>query len=76
MLGLGVQTLFISVIYVLMGLGHLKYEAWTASSFVMGVFAETAALVFLVVKYLFRPSSDRFKLIQRLEQRDEKDGKR
>ncbi len=39
MLGLGVQVVTITTIYILMGLELLKYEVWTANTFIMGVFS-------------------------------------
>jgi len=53
------QILSINLIFLLLGLGGLKYEPWTANTFIMAVFAEVAALVLLVVKYLFPPSTDK-----------------
>src|SRR4051812_19862111 len=47
------QSIVINVIFVLIGLGKLTYEPWTARVFVMAVFAEIAAMVFFIVKYLF-----------------------
>lgn len=56
---MGVQALVVNVVFVLMGCGVLTFEAWTARTFIMSVFAEIAAMVLIVVKYLFTPSSDR-----------------
>jgi len=55
MIAMAVQVLFIDVIYVLMGYGKLTFEPWTARTFILAVFAEIAALVLWVVKYLFAP---------------------
>jgi hypothetical protein len=57
MLAMGAQILGVNIVYVLMGC-ELQYDQWTANTFIMGVFAEIAALVLLVVKYLFTPASD------------------
>jgi hypothetical protein len=54
-----VQALFVNVVFVLMGASVLTFEAWTAKTFIMAVFAEIAAMVLIVVKYLFTPSSDK-----------------
>jgi hypothetical protein len=59
MIAMGIQIIVVNVIYVLMGCQLLKYEEWTANTFIMGVFAEVAALVLLVVKYLFNLPSDK-----------------
>lgn len=59
MIAMGVQMVVINVVFVLMGCSVLKFEQWTANTFIMGVFAEVAALVLLVVKYLFTPASDK-----------------
>ena len=62
-----VQVVAINVIVVLIGCGLLKFEPWTAKTFVMAVFAEVSALVLLVVKYLFPATSDKIlDLIDRL----------
>lgn len=53
------QIIAINLIYVLIGCGKLTYEPWTAKTFIMAVFAEVAALVLLIVKYLFRPTNDK-----------------
>jgi hypothetical protein len=59
MIAMGIQMLVVNVVYILMGCGILSYEQWTANTFIMGVFAEVAALVLLIVKYLFTPASDK-----------------
>ena len=65
------QMVAINVIFVLIGTGCLKFEAWTAKTFVMAVFAEVASLVLLVVKYLFPATSDKsLDLMDRLRARD------
>ena len=55
LVGLGVQVVFIDVTYVMAGFGPFMIEAWTAKTMIMAVFAEAAAMVFWIVKYLFRP---------------------
>jgi hypothetical protein len=50
--GMGIQALIVNVVLVLIGCGRLSFEPWTARTFIMAVFAEIAALVLLVVKYL------------------------
>jgi hypothetical protein len=56
---MGLQAGVVNVVFVLMGCGVLSFEAWTAKTFIVAVFAEIAAMVLIVVKYLFTPSSDR-----------------
>jgi hypothetical protein len=59
MLAMAAQAFIINVVYVLMGCGVLNFEAWTARTFIMAVFGEIAALMLLVVKYLYTPSSEK-----------------
>jgi hypothetical protein len=59
MIIMAAQILVINVLYILMGCGKLQYEPWTAKTFIMSVFAEVAALVLLIVKYLFRSTNDK-----------------
>ncbi len=59
MIAMGAQIAVINVVYILMGCNVLTFEPWTARTFIMAVFAEVAALVFVVVKYLFTPSGDK-----------------
>lgn len=59
LIALAAQIVFVDVVYVLMGLGVLRFDAWTARTFIMAVFAEVAAMVFFIVKYLFRASNDK-----------------
>ncbi len=54
---MSVQVVAINVIFVLIGCGVLKFEQWTANTFVTATFAEISALVLLVVKYPF-PGDD------------------
>jgi hypothetical protein len=56
---MSVQVIAINVIFVLIGTGTLKFEQWTANTFVTATFAEISALVLLVVKYLFPATTDR-----------------
>lgn len=58
-LAMGLQAFVMNVIFVLIGCGVLTFEPWTAKTFIVSVFAELAAMVLIVVKYLFTPSSDR-----------------
>jgi hypothetical protein len=55
---MGIQALAVNVFFVLIGCGAIAFEAWTARTFIMSVFAEIAAMVLIVVKYLFTPSSE------------------
>ncbi len=59
MIAMSLQVVAINVIFILIGSGILKFEQWTANTFIMAVFAEVGALVLLVVKYLFPATSDR-----------------
>ncbi len=69
---MSVQVLAINIIFVLIGCGVLKYEPWTANTFVMATFAEISAFILLVVKYLFPATSDRIlELIDRFKERNE-----
>jgi hypothetical protein len=56
---MSVQVVAINIIFMLIGCGVLKFEQWTANTFVMATFAEISALVLLVVKYLFPATTDR-----------------
>jgi hypothetical protein len=58
-LAMGIQAFVVNVVFVLMGCSVLTVEAWTANTFIMAVFAEIAAMVLIVVKYRFTPSSDK-----------------
>lgn len=67
---MSVQVIAINVIFVLIGCGILKFEPWTTNTFIMATFAEISALVLLVVKYLFPPTTDRIlDLIDRFKER-------
>jgi len=64
MLAMGLQMASVNLIFILLGCQVLAFEPWTANTFIMSVFAETAALVLFVVKYLFaRPEDTVLKLI-------------
>ena len=58
--GMGFQVLFVNVVVVLLGCKVLVLEQWTAQTFIVSVFVEITALVFVVVKYLFRGSDGPF----------------
>ena len=67
---MSVQVVAINLIFVLIGRGVLKFEPWTANTFVMATFAEISALVLLVVKDLFPATNDRIlDLIDRFKDR-------
>lgn len=69
---MSVQVVAINVIFVLIGCGVLKFEPWTANTFVTATFAEVGAMVLLVVKYLFPATTDRIlELIDRFRERGE-----
>ena len=59
MCAMSAQVIAINIIFVLIGCGILKYEQWTANTFVMATFAEISALVLLVVKYLFPAGTEK-----------------
>ena len=59
MVALAIQIAIVNVVYILMGCGVLTFDAWTARTFIMAVFAEVAAMVFFIVKYLFRTTGDK-----------------
>ncbi len=71
MIAMSVQIVAINLIFVLIGCSILKFEPWTANTFVMAVFAEISALALLVVRYLFPATSDRvLELIDRFRTKD------
>lgn len=59
MVAFWLQMLTINITYILIGCGALTFEAWTARVFIMAVFAELAAMVLFIVKYLFRTTGDK-----------------
>jgi hypothetical protein len=73
MLAMAVQAVVVNITFVLMGCGVLTFEPWTAKTFIMAVFGEIAALVLLVVKYLYTPSTD--KILDYLDDRPRKKGR-
>ena len=50
---LSVQALLINVAFFLIGFGWLVVEQWVATSFIVAVYGEVAAMTLIVVKYLF-----------------------
>lgn len=58
LIALGIQALLVNAIYVLVGCKVLVFDPWTARTFIMAVFAEIAAMVFWIVKYLFRQTGN------------------
>lgn len=48
-----IQMGIINLLFILIGLGKLTVQQWTANTFIMSVFAEIAAMVVIVVNYLF-----------------------
>jgi hypothetical protein len=58
MIAMAVQAVLVNLVFILLGLGVLVVEVWTARVFIMAVFGEIVALVLLVVKYLFTPPGD------------------
>jgi hypothetical protein len=55
---MGVQSVIINSVFFLIGFDRMKVDPWTARTFIRAVFAEIASMVFFIVKYLFRPSTD------------------
>lgn len=55
---MGVQAIIINAVFFLIGYEVLKVDPWTARSFILAVFGELAAMVYFIVKYLFRPASE------------------
>ena len=53
-----VQIVAINIAFFQIGLGKLRVDHWTARVFIMSVFGELAAMVFFIVKYLFRATGD------------------
>jgi hypothetical protein len=73
MVAMSLQSVAINVVFVLIGCGLLKFDAWTTNTFIISVFAELSALVLLVVKYLFPATTDKIlDLIDRFRARDPK----
>jgi len=70
---MAMQALVVNGVFILMGCGVLTFEAWTPKTFIMSVFAEMAAMVLIVVKYLFTPSSE--KVLQFLDEKKRATGK-
>lgn len=64
------QALLVNAAFLLLGLKLLAVEEWTARVFIAAVFAEIAALVLVIVKYLFAPPSDA--ILQFLDEPDER----
>ena len=61
------QGILADVAFFLLGLGYLQVDEWTARIFIMSVFAELAAMVFFIVKYLFsRTDRDLLNLIEKI----------
>lgn len=58
MVALAIQAVLVNVFFLLMGFGLFSVEQWTARLFVALVFGEIAALVLVVVKYLFAPPAE------------------
>ena len=52
------QVITVNVAFFKIGGGTLKVDEWTARVFIMSVFGELAAMVFFIVKYLFRSTGD------------------
>lgn len=71
MIGLAVQAILMNVLFVLMGFGIATFEEWTARTFIVAVFGEIAAMVLLIVRYLYRPTSD--KILDLLQERRRKE---
>lgn len=67
MAALAIQAVLVNLVFVLIGFSVMTFEPWTARTFIMSVFGEIAALVLLVVKYLYTPSSD--KILDYLDER-------
>jgi hypothetical protein len=57
-----------NTVFVLIGAGLLKFEAWVTNVFVVSVFGEVTGLVLIVVKYLFPQSVSKvLELLERLK---------
>ena len=52
------QAVIVNIAFFLIGFGLMKADPGTARVFIIAVFSEIAAMVFFIVKYLFRPGSD------------------
>ena len=58
LVALAVQAVVVNVAFVLLGCGVLNVDPWTARAFILAVFGEIAALVLVVVRYLFVPPDE------------------
>lgn len=58
LVALFVQTFLINLAFVLIGAKVLVVDQWVAQTFIVSVFAEIAAMVVIIVKYLFPDKSD------------------
>lgn len=67
MLALAIQAVVVNVVFVLIGFRVVTFEQGTVQAFILSVFGEIAALVLLVMKYLYTPSSD--KILDFLDER-------
>jgi hypothetical protein len=67
LISLSVQMMFVNVAFFMIGLGYLSVEKWVATTFILTVFGEVAAMTLIVVKYLFpEGASAVLALIERL----------
>src|SRR5579872_2473933 len=65
---LSLQLVLVNTVFVLIGSGVLRFEAWVTNVFVVSVFGEVTGLVLIVVKYLFPQSVSKvLELLERLK---------
>jgi hypothetical protein len=50
---LGFQAVVLNVAFFCIGASCITVDEWTARTFIVGVFAESAGLVWFIVRYLF-----------------------
>lgn len=72
LIAVSLQMALINLAFFFIGFEKMHVEEWVANTFIIGVFAETSSLVFVVVKYLFPDSS---RTILDLLERLSKEGK-
>jgi len=67
LVALFVQMGLVNLAFFAVGFGWLVVEQWVANTFILGVFAEIAAMTLIVIKYLFpKIGADVLGLIEKL----------
>lgn len=58
LIALFVQMLLVNASFIMIGFKVMSVDAWVAKTFIVAVFAELAAMIVIIVKYLFPDKSD------------------